>query len=64
MESLLDPIALGMTRLTYLKAKLQAGIKMILKAGFRMVPNSPVRKGSYIGKNVVLMPCFINTGAC
>ena len=33
------------------------------KAGFRMVPNSPVRKGSYIAKNVVLMPCFINTGA-
>jgi 2,3,4,5-tetrahydropyridine-2-carboxylate N-succinyltransferase len=33
------------------------------KAGFRMVPNSPVRKGSYIGKNVVLMPCFINIGA-
>ena len=34
-----------------------------IKAGFRMVPNSPVRKGSYIGKNVVLMPCFINIGA-
>jgi len=33
------------------------------EAGFRMVPNSPVRKGSYIAKNVVLMPCFINTGA-
>ena len=33
------------------------------KAGFRMVPNSPVRKGSFIGKNVVLMPCFINIGA-
>ncbi len=33
------------------------------KAGFRMVPNSPIRKGSYIAKNVVLMPCFINTGA-
>ena len=32
-------------------------------AGFRMVPNSPVRKGSFIGKNVVLMPCFVNTGA-
>ena len=28
-----------------------------------MVPNSPVRKGSYIGKNVVLMPCFVNIGA-
>ena len=34
-----------------------------LKAGFRMVPNSPVRKGSFIGKNVVLMPCFVNIGA-
>ena len=33
------------------------------KAGFRMVPNAPVRKGSFIGKNVVLMPCFINIGA-
>ena len=32
-------------------------------AGFRMVPNSPVRRGSYIGKNVVLMPCFVNIGA-
>jgi 2,3,4,5-tetrahydropyridine-2-carboxylate N-succinyltransferase len=34
-----------------------------VKAGFRMVPNSPVRKGSFVGKNVVLMPCFINIGA-
>ena len=34
-----------------------------VKAGFRMVPNSPVRKGSFIGKNVVLMPCFINIGS-
>ncbi len=32
-------------------------------AGFRMVPNSPVRKGSYIGKNAVLMPCYVNIGA-
>ena len=29
------------------------------KAGFRMVPNSPVRKGSYVGKNAVLMPCYV-----
>ena len=28
------------------------------KAGFRMVPNSPVRKGSFVGKNAVLMPCY------
>ena len=34
-----------------------------IKAGFRMVPNSPVRKGSFIGNNAVLMPCFINIGA-
>ena len=32
-------------------------------AGFRMVTNSPVRKGSFIGKNVVLMPCYVNIGA-
>jgi 2,3,4,5-tetrahydropyridine-2-carboxylate N-succinyltransferase len=39
------------------------GKEEFVKAGFRMVPNSPVRKGSFIGKNVVLMPCFVNIGA-
>ena len=33
------------------------------KAGYRHVPNGVVRKGSYIAKGVVLMPCFINLGA-
>ena len=33
------------------------------RAGFRMVPNSPVRKGSFVGKNAVLMPCYVNIGA-
>ena len=33
------------------------------KAGFRHVPNGTVRKGSYIGKNVILMPSFVNVGA-
>ena len=33
------------------------------KAGYRHVPNGVVRKGSFIGKNVVLMPCFVNLGA-
>ena len=33
------------------------------KAGFRHVPNGVVRKGSYIGKNVILMPSFVNIGA-
>lgn len=32
-------------------------------AGFRAVPGSIVRHGSYVGKNVVLMPSFVNLGA-
>ena len=28
-----------------------------------MVPNGVVRHGSYIAKNVVLMPSFVNIGA-
>ena len=33
------------------------------EAGFRAVPGAVVRRGSYIGKNVVLMPSFVNIGA-
>ena len=33
------------------------------KAGFRAVPGAIARRGSYIGKNVVLMPGFVNIGA-
>ncbi|WP_426050869.1 2,3,4,5-tetrahydropyridine-2,6-dicarboxylate N-succinyltransferase [Brevundimonas sp. SL161] len=33
------------------------------EAGFRAVPGSIVRKGSFIGRNVVLMPSFVNIGA-
>jgi len=33
------------------------------EANFRMVPNGVVRHGSYIAKNVVLMPSFVNVGA-
>ena len=33
------------------------------KASYRHVPNGVVRRGSFIGKNVVLMPCFVNLGA-
>ena len=33
------------------------------KAGFRAVPGSIIRYGSYIESNAVLMPCFINIGA-
>jgi 2,3,4,5-tetrahydropyridine-2,6-dicarboxylate N-succinyltransferase len=32
-------------------------------AGFRAVPGSVVRAGAHIGKNVILMPSFVNIGA-
>ncbi|TNE58836.1 MAG: 2,3,4,5-tetrahydropyridine-2,6-dicarboxylate N-succinyltransferase [Sphingomonadales bacterium] len=33
------------------------------EAGFRVVPGAIARRGSYIGKDVVLMPSFVNIGA-
>lgn len=33
------------------------------KEGMRVVPPATVRTGSYIGKNVVLMPSYVNIGA-
>jgi 2,3,4,5-tetrahydropyridine-2-carboxylate N-succinyltransferase len=33
------------------------------EAGFRAVPGSVVRAGAHIGRNVVLMPSFVNIGA-
>jgi 2,3,4,5-tetrahydropyridine-2-carboxylate N-succinyltransferase len=33
------------------------------QGGFRVVPPAAARKGSFIGKNVVLMPSFVNIGA-
>ena len=32
-------------------------------AGFRVVPPASARRGSFIGRNVVLMPSFVNIGA-
>ena len=37
--------------------------KKIAAAGFRYVPNGVIRKGAFVGKNVVLMPSFLNVGA-
>lgn len=39
------------------------GEKEFRTAGFRAVPGSIVRQAAYIGKNVVLMPSFVNLGA-
>ncbi len=33
------------------------------EGGFRVVPPASVRKGSYIARNVVLMPSYVNIGA-
>ncbi len=33
------------------------------KAGFRAVPGSIVRRSAYVGRNVILMPSFVNLGA-
>ncbi len=33
------------------------------EAGFRAVPQAIVRHSAFIGRNAVLMPCFINVGA-
>jgi Tetrahydrodipicolinate N-succinyltransferase len=64
MEALSGPYSSWYDKAHLLKGKTAGwGKDQFEKAGFRMVPNSPVRKGSYIAKNVVLMPCFINTGA-
>jgi len=64
MESLSGPYSSWYDKSHLVKGKTAGWTKEDhVKAGFRMVPNSPVRKGSFIGKNAVLMPCFINIGA-
>lgn len=40
----------------YTEADFKAG-------GFRVVPNAVARRGSFIGKNAVLMPSYVNIGA-
>ena len=64
MDSLSGPYSSWYDKSHLLKGKTAGWTKEDhIKAGFRMVPNSPVRKGSFIGKNAVLMPCFVNIGA-
>ena len=64
METLSGPYSSWHDKAHLVKGKTAGwGKDEFVKAGFRMLPNSPVRKGSFIGKNVVLMPCFVNIGA-
>ena len=64
METLEGPYSSWRDKSNILQGKTAGwGDKEFEQAGFRMVPNSPVRKGSFINKNVVLMPCFVNIGA-
>ena len=37
--------------------------KQFQRGGFRVVPPAVARRGAYIGKNVVLMPSYVNVGA-
>ena len=64
METLSGPYSSWYDKAHLVKGKTEGWAKEDFeKAGFRMVPNTPVRKGSYIANNVVLMPCFINIGS-
>ena len=64
MEALSGPYSSWYDKAHLLKGKTAGWTKEDHeKAGFRMVPNSPVRKGSFVGKNAVLMPCYVNIGA-
>ena len=64
METLSGPYSAWHDKAHLLKGKTAGWAKKDFeKAGFRMVPNSPVRKGSFVGKNVVLMPCYVNIGS-
>ena len=64
METLPGPYSSWYDKAHLVKGKTAGwGKDEFAKAGFRMLPNSPVRRGSFIGKNAVLMPCFVNIGA-
>jgi len=64
METLSGPYSSWYDKAHLVKGKTAGwGKDEFAKAGFRMLPNSPIRKGSFIGKNAVLMPCFVNIGA-
>ena len=64
METLSGPYSAWHDKAHLLKGKTAGWAKKDFeKAGFRMVPNSPVRKGSFVGKNAVLMPCYVNLGS-
>ena len=64
METLSGPYSSWYDKRHLVKGKTAGWSKdEFVKAGFRMLPNSPVRRGSFIGKNAVLMPCFVNIGA-
>ena len=63
MDTLSGPYSSWYDKLHLLKGKTAGwGKEEHEKAGFRFVPNGQVRKGSFIGKGVVLMPCYVNSG--
>ena len=64
MENLNGPYSSWYDKAHLLKGKTVTGQKRIMKKqGLGWFQISPVRKGSYVGKNAVLMPCYVNIGA-
>ena len=63
MENLNGPYSSWYDKSHLLKGKTAGWTKDDHEKVGRMVPNSPVRKGSFVGKNAVLMPCYVNIGA-
>lgn len=41
----------------------QYGEAQFAESGTRVVPDAVVRRGAYVARDVVLMPCFVNIGA-
>ena len=56
---------IDINRITTVKARMQDALDAaaLAAAGYRVVPPAVARRGSFIGRNVVLMPSFVNIGA-
>ena len=60
----IDPAGLGPRAWDKVPLKFQGwGENRFREAGFRVVPGAVARRGAHIGRNVILMPSFVNIGA-
>ncbi len=60
----IDPSGFGLRAWDKVPLKFEGwGENRFREAGFRVVPGAVARRGAYIGRNVILMPSFVNIGA-